>query len=121
MCAGFVRDESTLVAVFVRLVLATLSHLLTRVVCWTQIFKKCDFWVVYDDKHFVIRYGKIIKLLRERFIKSTEEKIARQIQLIHISKIKDGGGMLSSKVSADKPHLLIGNFSKLMIAFVCRS
>ena len=48
------------------------THLLTRLVCWTQILKKCNFWEVYDDEHFGMRYEKRIKLL---------QRVDRELQL----------------------------------------
>ena len=78
------------------------THLLTRVVCWTQTLKKCDFREVYDDEHFVMRYEKRIKLLRR-----VDRELQLQVnQIIRICENKDDGGWLWSKLFAEIPHLL---------------
>jgi len=66
----------------------------------THILKKCDFLKVYEGENFSIQHGKCVKLLHL----TTGSRVKSGEEINTFFKIKDGGGLLWSKLSAEIPH-----------------
>jgi len=78
-----------------------------EVVCLTHSLKKCDFLEVYEGESFSVQHGKLIKLLRVYIVYlKTGSRVKTAKEITSIFKIKEGGGLLWCKLSAEIPYLI---------------